>query len=504
MKKYFLFILALFLANICFGQLEDDSSFLRINFKAESTIKVHFKNFNDTILFSTRFGNIFPIDYIEGPQKQLYGDETEYVTLKIQIPQKVDLNFSDYVSDCGEESKEENDLGIDLNVACFLVPFDTLTIEVDYAQGNQANQSITYDGKYAQVSRYYQDKATYFQGIDFIYQKGMLANTVTDLDLFKNAIDSITNIELNFLSVYGSKNKLPEWFIEYESSDINYFGYGIKISEPALMKYLYGSTAQVPEDYYSFTKDLPLENEKAILSIYYFLCPLDYFNTIWAREKIKELPAGTWNSNRSKYFVEFSTSQFSPYISDVLLARELDMLIDINRVADEEYTIITKAIKNTSLKNYLESRYEHKEILKQGDEAPYFYLKNEKDEYLSLNSFKDSVIYISFWMTGCKPCIKEFPEENRLVDIFKDEKVKIISICMDSKEENWRYMIQKYHLKTVNLYATGNWEKMLKENYDISGFPHYVIIDKNNRIIENKCVRPSQGAEQVIRKVLNN
>jgi hypothetical protein len=55
MTKYILFILALFLANICSGQLEDDSNFLKINFKAESTIKVDFRNFNDTVLLSSHF-----------------------------------------------------------------------------------------------------------------------------------------------------------------------------------------------------------------------------------------------------------------------------------------------------------------------------------------------------------------------------------------------------------------------------------------------------------------
>jgi peroxiredoxin len=504
MIKHILFILNFFIANICLCQADEDSSLLMINFNAEATIKVDFRNFNDTILFSTRFYSFFPNDYIEGPQRLLFGDDSEYITLKIQIPQKVDLNFSDFISDSLDEATGEKDHMTDINVTCFLVPFDTLTIEVDYASLIQQNQSIIFNGKYAEISKYYQDKSTYFPRNDFIYQKGMLANTVTDLDSFKNAIDSITSIELGFLNEYKAKNKLPEWFTDYESSDIEYFGYGIKLTEPSLIKYFYDSTIQIPEDYYSFTVDLPLENEKAILSIYYFLCPVDYFNMIWGPEKIKKLPEGAWNANVSKYFVEYSTSQFSPYISDVLLARFLDMLLDRNHINDDDYTVIMRAINDTSIKNYLESRYERKEILKKGDIAPSFYLKNEKNEYLSLKNFQDSIVYISFWMPGCKPCIKEFPEENRLVDIFKNEKVKIISICMESGEENWRYMIQKHQLKTVNLYATGNWEKILKENYDISGFPHYVLIDKDNKIVENKCVRPSQGAEQSIRTLLNN
>jgi peroxiredoxin len=475
-----------------------------INLKAESTIKVHFKNLNDTILLSSRFGNFFPNDELKGPEIKLSGDGTEYVTLKIQIPQKVDLNFSDFRSDPSDVDAEAGNPTKDIDITCFLVPFDTLTIDLDYANWDQPNQSMIFYGKYAEFSKYYQDKATYFPGIDFLYKKAILSNTIMDLDSFKNAIDSITSIELNFLSDYCSKNKLPEWFKDYESSDINYFGYGGKLTEPFLIKYFYDSTIQVPEDYYSFIKDLPLQNEKAILSIYYYESLRDYFSTIWEPAKTKEWTPGKSIPDRFEDFVQYSQSQFSPYISDILLARALDMIIDMNRVTEDKYTNIIRAIQDTSLKNYLESRYENKEVLRRGDTAPDFYLKNENDEYLSLKSFKDSIVYISFWMTGCKPCIKEFPEENRLVDIFKNEKVKIISICMDTSEEDWKYLVMKYQLKTVNLYATGNWERMLKENYDISGFPHNVIIDKENKIIENKCVRPSQGAEQMIRNMLNN
>ena len=504
MKIQLLFILTFLFAKSCFCQADFDSSFLKINFKAEATIKVDFRNFNDTILLSSRFYTFFPNDDYEGPQKKLYGDGTEYVTLKIQIPQKIELDFSSFPSDSSGVATKADNPTREIYIICFLVPFDTLTIDLDYAKWEQQDQSIIFEGKYAEISKYYQDKAAYFPGIDFIYQKGTMANTIMNLDSFKHAIDSMTSIELNFLCGYTSKNRLPEWFTDYERFDIDYFGYGLKLTEPASMKFRYGSAIQVPEDYYSFSKDLPLENEKAILSIYYFLSLEDYFRVIWEPAKYKNPPGGNSNSPNPRVdFVEYSTGQYSLYISDVVLARFLDMLIDCNHINDDDYTMIMKSINDSSLKNYLEQRYENRERLKKGDNAPDFYLKNENDEYLSLKNFKDSIVYISFWMTGCKPCIKEFPEENRIVDIFKNEKVKIISICMDSKEADWKYLVMKYQLKTVNLYANENWEKILKEKYDISGFPHYVLIDRENKIVENKCIRPSQGAEQLIRKLLN-
>jgi peroxiredoxin len=259
-----------------------------------------------------------------------------------------------------------------------------------------------------------------------------------------------------------------------------------------------------PDDYFSFSKELPLQNEQAIASMYYFLFLRSYFTEVWEPENQKIFPDSGQNVQRLKDLVLYSQSKFSPYISDILLAMELDMLIDLNNISEDKYSILIEAINDEALKKYLKSHYINREILKPGDDAPGFYLKNIDNEYFSLADFKDSIIYLSFWSTGCKPCLKEIPEENRLVGFFNNEKVKIINICMSSTEESWRNVTEKYQLKTINLFATGNWEKILEKSYDIKSFPHYVIIDKNGRIIENKTIRPGNGAEQKIKRYIGN
>lgn len=497
---FLIFFLLFQIVGLC--QTNQDSTFLQINFNAESTIRLHYKNVNDTILLSPGLGNFFPNDYIEAPQEKLIGNGTVYVSLKIQLPQKVDLDFSDVRVDSLNQLSGVDNSKRDFEITCFLIPFDTLDIDVDFAVGDQQKQSITFSGKYARISEYYLDKKRNFNDQDLIQQKGRLSNSATNLDAFKNSIDSITRVELNFLNNYRLKNLLPPWFVDYETSDLTYFAYASKLGEPMVMGLTNGTAMQAPEGNYAFTSDLPLQNEQAILSIYYFLSLRDYFNMVREPARMKEIKSSKERPDGLADFVHYSTSQFSRYISDVLLARELDMLIQVKRVSDGEYKLLTNAIKEPSLKQYLELRYKNMIALKPGDQAPYFYLKNKKNRWQSLKQFKDSIVYIGFWFTGCKPCIKEFPEENRLVDVFKNEPVKIISICLDSKEEDWRNLIIRYQLKSVNLYAIGNWQKSLKENYDISGFPHYVLIGRDGRIVENKCVRPSMGAEQVIRRCL--
>jgi len=482
-------------------QINQDSVLLRINFDAVSTIKVNYTNFKDTILLTSGFGNFFPNDYLEGESLKLYGDGIKYLRLKIQIPQKVDIRFIGFFSDSPEKDSSKTIPIKDLNATCFLVPSDTLEIEVDYAQRNLQKEAIRYIGKYAGISDYYRNKEIQFNNEDLSYRKGMLSNTAINYQSFKNTLDSLTDIELTFLNDYSKKNDLPQWFVNYENFDLRYDAFTSKMNEPAVMK-LRDVVNPLPDDYFSFTKELPLNNEDAILSIYYFLSLRDYFYNCFEPSQLTNKFTG--NINYLHDFIGYSITHFSPYISDILLARELDVSIKLFQVSNDDYISITNAIKSTQLKNYLEQQFKHDKNLKKGDCAPDFYLKNESNAFVSLKTFKDNVIYLCFWFAGCKPCIKGFPEENHLVDVFKNENVKIISICMNSHEDIWKQVIKEHQLKTINLFANENWGKILKEKYNIAAFPCYVLIDKNGKIIENKCLFSSQEAEQKIKNYLVN
>lgn len=498
-----LFVLLTFISSIGFSQFDADTNFMKINFMAEATIRLNYLNFSDTVVFSSQFINFFPRDYIEGPQKKLFGNGTDFIKLKIQIPQQVDLNVIDFQNNSNRNDKKTDQEVSNFHLTCFLIPFDTLTLTVDYAKRDSLYQSITYDGKYAVISNYYKEKAKHFSGKDFRYQKGIWANTMKDLAFFKTAIDSLTRIELDYLEEFDAVQKLPEWFFDFETADLQYFAMSIKLGQPVLLGFLNGSKVMPPDDYYAFSKELPLQNEKAIGSMYYFLSLKDYFTEVWEPEHQKNYPDSLKYVHWYDDMVLYAHSLFSPYISDILLAMELDYLIDVNRISEDKYSILIDAINDPALKKYLESHYINKEILKPGDDAPGFYLKNLENKYCSLTDFRDSIIYISFWSTGCKPCLKEIPEENRLVDVFSHEKVKIISICMSSYEESWRNVSEKYQLRTINLFSNQNWEKILEESYDIKSFPHYVIIGKNGKIIENKTIRPSAGAEEMIKSIIS-
>ena len=53
-------------------------------------------------------------------------------------------------------------------------------------------------------------------------------------------------------------------------------------------------------------------------------------------------------------------------------------------------------------------------------------------EYISKS---DSVLVINFWATFCKPCAEEIPYFQTTVNKYKDQKVKLLLVSMDLKDE---------------------------------------------------------------------
>ena len=47
----------------------------------------------------------------------------------------------------------------------------------------------------------------------------------------------------------------------------------------------------------------------------------------------------------------------------------------------------------------------------------------------------DSVLVINFWATFCKPCVEEIPYFQTTVSKYKDQKVKLLLVSLDLKDE---------------------------------------------------------------------
>jgi thiol-disulfide isomerase/thioredoxin len=117
-----------------------------------------------------------------------------------------------------------------------------------------------------------------------------------------------------------------------------------------------------------------------------------------------------------------------------------------------------------------------------------FTLKNDKGQSVSLSDFKGKVVYIDFWGVGCGPCIYDIKNHvPKLHEHYKNKDVVFLNICVDSKDKEWKEALEKHKLDGVNMIAEGWTNHPVCKAYNVSGIPHYILIDKNGKMVNNNA-----------------
>jgi thiol-disulfide isomerase/thioredoxin len=52
-----------------------------------------------------------------------------------------------------------------------------------------------------------------------------------------------------------------------------------------------------------------------------------------------------------------------------------------------------------------------------------------------IDNGSDTIYVVNFWATWCKPCVQELPEFEQFAKEHASEKVKVLLVCLDFKEE---------------------------------------------------------------------
>jgi len=102
------------------------------------------------------------------------------------------------------------------------------------------------------------------------------------------------------------------------------------------------------------------------------------------------------------------------------------------------------------------------------------------------------VLYIDFWGTWCGPCLMEFPYSSALHDELSNEEVAFVYLAANSKKENWQKTIAKYNLDGTHYLLNSDQYNMLAAEFISTGFPQYMIINKEGIIVSRNASRPSE------------
>jgi len=121
-------------------------------------------------------------------------------------------------------------------------------------------------------------------------------------------------------------------------------------------------------------------------------------------------------------------------------------------------------------------------VLKMNQMAPDFIFQTMKDSMTNpelntkrLSQLQGKVIYLDFWASWCKPCLKSMPLLNQMRANLIDEEFEVIAINLDNKPELGIKFVQQ---NPVDYPVVRAEDDTIFQLYQINGLPTSYLLDK--------------------------
>ncbi|MDX3916958.1 MAG: thioredoxin-like domain-containing protein [Pseudosphingobacterium sp.] len=135
--------------------------------------------------------------------------------------------------------------------------------------------------------------------------------------------------------------------------------------------------------------------------------------------------------------------------------------------------------------DYLEILTDIKQRKSNGKPFFPFEMEDENGSLVRLADFKDKIVILDFWFTGCSGCATLTRFLKPVYEKYKDNpRVKFVTVCIDSDKSMWMKSVKSgvyTHTGSINLYAGGHSASTsqmhpLIKAYDIKSYPTLFIL----------------------------
>jgi peroxiredoxin len=134
--------------------------------------------------------------------------------------------------------------------------------------------------------------------------------------------------------------------------------------------------------------------------------------------------------------------------------------------------------------------------------GPDFNLIDAKGRNVSLSEFRGKVVLLDFWQTWCSPCVEEIPYLRTLQKKYEGQGLAIVGIT-DRLDQagiaTWRTFLRQNNIDYTTLIDE---KGMTAGQYNISGYPHKFIIDRNGRLAYDQRGYHRDGDEELETEIL--
>jgi thiol-disulfide isomerase/thioredoxin len=98
---------------------------------------------------------------------------------------------------------------------------------------------------------------------------------------------------------------------------------------------------------------------------------------------------------------------------------------------------------------------------------------------VELEALKGKVVYLDFWASWCKPCVKSFPWMKKMKSKYKDQGFEVLAVNLDNEKKLGEDFAKKMQ---VNFLIGFDPEGDTASRYKLRGMPSSFLIGRDGKI----------------------
>jgi len=418
------------------------------------------------------------------------------IKFSLYFPQDVGIEFRSWVTLLAHPGDSIN-VEFDADIENHVDLYNTIKFSGDAAKSN--TQLATY------LKEYWQN---YISEDEFFRTHEKLQTNA-----FKEFRDSIKFAEKirrdKFITEISPEKEVVRWtFYNIEADYMNQLlVHTIYYKEYNKLK---SSDIKIDSSYFSFVDSLNIVDENALINTSISRQLIDYLLSMYFSPKVHLINSEKRYSILVSNIISFNKSDLLKQLllSEIMNSKLKSFDMD---TFDKFEPVINAYITAPYLIKPLNEHYKKaKEFLanpKIGSDAIIDSLTNgDAGEIFNaiLEKHKGKVLFIDCWATWCSPCRGEMPYSKKLIEKFAGQNIEFIFLCIDSEYDKWKASLDEFQIGGTHYFLNPSESSALRKTLNISGIPHYVVINKEGIITkEGFEIRPSNpDAEEEIKKLM--
>ena len=226
-----------------------------------------------------------------------------------------------------------------------------------------------------------------------------------------------------------------------------------------------------------------------------------------------EFFGSAYHMPKNPYNLGETTSQYELWIdkkTNLPYRVRRKMAHDISVSSVSEVEINTQSFEDFNASDYLPDDYEYREWgvdnkktkqeLIKGKVAPDWTLRATDNTDITLNDLDSKLILLQFTSVSCGPCRVSVPFLNGLLTEYPNEQLAVIAIECTAKSVR---AIKHYREVNEIKYPLLKSNDEVKENYQVSSFPAFYLIDENREVVHVSKGYAEGKTDEKLKKIIH-